>query len=197
MNKPYSQSCENNKFPILQVIETIFTDNLTIWEIGSGTGQHACFFAENLPHVKWQCTDRLVNLAGIDRWLKDANLSNLLSCLELDVSQINWPCQQINGIFTANTLHIMSVKQVEDFFSGLERYLASGAQVCIYGPFNYHGQFTSESNHQFDLWLKSRDLASGIRDFEYIEKQANRIGLALQHDFEMPANNRLLYFKKS
>jgi len=197
MNKSFSQSCENNKQPILQVIQRVFQQSQTVWEIGSGTGQHACYFAKYLNHLTWQTTDREENLVGINCWIEEAGLSNLPKSLALNVNDEQWPCQSINAVFTANTLHIMHWHEVEHFFTGLKTYLSDNATVCIYGPFNYQGNFTSKSNEQFDQWLKAQDSARGIRDFEAIEKLANNIGLIIKNDFEMPANNRILVFQKS
>jgi len=194
MNKPFSQSCENNKQPILQRIESIFHAPQTVWEIGSGTGQHACHFAKNLPHIIWQTTDRAENLMGINSWITETELPNLPTSLVLNVTDQEWPCQHIEALFTANTLHIMHFHEVESFFNRLGRYLTNNTSVCIYGPFNYQGQYTSPSNEQFDHWLKDRDPESGIRDFEMIESLANKAGLLLSDDFKMPANNRLLVF---
>lgn len=192
MNKPFSQASENNKQAILQVLETIFLEPTTVLEIGSGTGQHACYFAEKLPHVIWQASDRKENLAGINLRIEEQKLSNLPSSITLDVTDPSWPYQQLNALFTANTLHIMSWQEVECFFTGLAKYLTAKAPVCVYGPFNYHGQYTSASNKQFDQWLKARDPLSGIRDVAEIEKLAHRAGLFIKKDFAMPANNRLL-----
>ncbi len=197
MPKAFSQSCENNKQAILQVIQTVFKQSQTVWEIGSGTGQHACYFANNLPHLRWQATDRKENLAGINCWIEEAGLKNLAHSVELNVINQPWPCEQIDALFTANTLHIMHWNEVQCFFNGLKKHLSEKASVCIYGPFNYQGQYTSPSNEQFDQWLKAQDPARGIRDFEEVERLANHAGLSIRHDFEMPANNRLLVFQKS
>lgn len=196
MNKPFSQSCENNKQPILEIIQTFFLESTTVWEIGSGTGQHACYFAKNLPHLIWQATDREQNLDGINSWIEEAELDNLFKAQALNVVDKEWPCQQIEALFTANTLHIMQTKEVKCFFKGLSRNLIEHAPVCIYGPFNYHGHYTSASNEEFDQFLKARDPRSGIRDFEMIEELANTMGLIIKDDFAMPANNRLLVFQK-
>jgi hypothetical protein len=191
-SKPYSQACENNKEPILQVLQTIFTDPVTVWEIGSGTGQHACHFAEKLPHLNWQTTERQPQLEGIRSWLQETNLANLLAPVALDVTDSSWPCVSIPALFTANTLHIMNDKTVELFFHRLDRYLESGAKMCIYGPFNYNGKYTSDSNASFDVWLKNRDALSGIKNFEDIMALATAIDCVLVQDIAMPANNRLL-----
>lgn len=197
-NKPFSQACENNKAPILSILKQVLIKPATVWEIGSGTGQHACHFASELPHLTWQPTDLPEHHPGINAWRNEAQLPNLRPPLELDVTSPTWPCDGgIEAFFTANTLHIMSWQKVETLFEKLGTYLNPSAIVCIYGPFNYNGQFTSESNARFDEWLLQRDPESGIRDFEAVTKLAKLIGLILLEDNAMPANNRLLIFQKS
>ncbi|NRA70142.1 MAG: DUF938 domain-containing protein [Gammaproteobacteria bacterium] len=195
MNKPYSQACENNKQPILAVLKQVLSNNKQLLEVGSGTGQHAVHFAEHLSDLTWQTSDVAINHAGINQWLDQAELSNLQPPLLLDLNQ-PWPIEQIDSIYTANTLHIVSWPLVEKFFAGVANHLASGGTLCIYGPFNYQGNYTSQSNADFDLWLKSRDPNSGIRDIEKIEQIANAAHLTLLNDYTMPANNRLLVFKR-
>lgn len=196
IGKPFSQACENNKDPILREIRKVFDRPLTVWEIGSGTGQHACHFARHLPHIEWQPTDRKEQLHGIRLWLEDERLTNLKPPLTFDVADPVWPCQSIEALFTANTLHIMSWATVRILFERLSERLAPEAVVCIYGPFNYCGNFTSDSNARFDLWLKSRDPLSGIRDFEAVVHLAKLSGLECADDIAMPANNRLLIFNR-
>ena len=197
MDKPYSQSCENNKTPILAIIREVFSEPVTVWEVGSGTGQHACYFASELPHLVWQATDVTENLAGINAWLNEVQLPNLSQPLVLDVIDLVWPCDRMDAVFTANTLHIISWQSVEILFERFQSYLNPSAKVCIYGPFNYNGSYTSESNARFDQWLKSRNPLSGIRDFEAVMALAEHAGLRLLTDNAMPANNRLLVLQKS
>ena len=182
--------------PILQKIQAAFNEVTNLWEIGSGTGQHACYFAHHLPHLVWQATEREEKIAGINCWIEEAALDNLPRSLALNVVDKEWPCQKMEAVFSANTLHIMHWEEVEAFFSGLEKYLTENAVVCLYGPFNYHGRYTSASNAQFDQWLKIRDPQCGIRDFEMIEILAKTANLVIKDDFSMPANNRLLVFQK-
>ena len=197
MEKPFSHACENNKDPILQVIGKVFEQSTMVLEIGSGTGQHACYFARHLPHVIWQPSDKKENLAGIDQWVEAAQLANLNNPLELDVCFDTWSVKEISALFTANTLHIMSWSEVETFFDQLNLYLADEAIICIYGPFNYHHQYSSDSNARFDQWLKARDPLSGIRDFESVQSLAKAAEIKLIQDVAMPANNRLLVWKKT
>ncbi|MGZ5026998.1 MAG: DUF938 domain-containing protein, partial [Methylobacter sp.] len=152
----------------MQIIRTVFCQPTTVWEIGSGTGQHACYFARHLPHLEWQPTDRSENIPGINLWREEAKLANLKPALALDVTDALWPCSSIDALFTANTLHIMSWEDVQILFNRLTEYLSPKASICIYGPFNYNNTYTSDSNAAFDQWLKSQNILSGIRNFEDI-----------------------------
>jgi cyclopropane fatty-acyl-phospholipid synthase-like methyltransferase len=196
-DKPFSQACENNKDPILQVISSVFSRPAVVWEIGSGTGQHACHFARHLPHIAWQPTDRQENIPGICLWREEVQLANLKAPLTLDVTDAVWPCNRIDALFTANTLHIMSEDEVQVFFERLAKYMTPKALVCIYAPFNYNGAYTSDSNAGFDQWLKSRSVFSGIKNFEDIVFLAEANGIKLDRDIAMPANNRLLVLQNS
>ena len=184
--KPFSEASERNRQPILAVLQRVFKETRKVLEIGSGTGQHAACFSAALPHLVWQASDRAENLPGIREWGVDP--------IELDVDG-EWPRVDADAVFTANTCHIMSWPQVERMFEGIGKMAAVQA-VCIYGPFNYGGRHTSESNARFDAMLRGRDPASGLRDFEAMVALAGKNGMALQEDNAMPANNRLLVFKK-
>jgi cyclopropane fatty-acyl-phospholipid synthase-like methyltransferase len=193
--KPFAESCEQNREPILAVLREVFAASRQVLEIGSGTGQHAVYFAPELPHLSWQTADVPQHHAGIRMWLDEAALPNVLPPLALDVNDTRWHGGRYDAVFSANTLHIMSWPEVERFFAGIGAVLASGGVLAIYGPFNYGGHFTSPSNARFDAWLKARDPASGVRDFEAVDALANAQGLALDHDFAMPANNRTLVWR--
>ena len=197
INKPYSESCEQNRVPILAILREAFADRRHVLEIGSGTGQHAVYFGAELPHLRWQTADVLAHHQGIEAWRTEAALPNVLPPLELDANDTDWHTGHYDAVYTANTLHIMSFPEVEKCFAGIGQVLEPGGVLAIYGPFNYQGQFTSDSNARFDQWLKSRDPASGIRDFEAVDALARLQGLALWHDHAMPANNRTLLWKKT
>lgn len=197
MNKPFSESCEQNREPILTVLRTWFADRRHVLEVGSGTGQHAVYFAPELPHLVWQTADVPQHHAGIRAWLEEAALPNVRPPLALDVNNATWLDGRYDAIFSANTLHIMSWPEVMRFFEGVGTVLEPGGVLAIYGPFNYNGTFTSESNARFDAWLKARDPASGVRDFEAVDELARAQGLDLQQDIAMPANNRTLVWKRT
>jgi len=195
--KYYLQAAENNKGPILEHLKVLFGDKATILEIGSGSGQHAIYFASSLPHLKWQPTDRGDYFDALVSNLIEYAPDNLLEPVYLDVSAEIWPVSEVDHIFSANVLHIASVENVQAFFRGAGSVIRHDGLLCLYGPFKYAGEFTTESNREFDLWLKSRDQQSGIRDFEWICELADTNGFSPVHDFPMPANNQLIVFRKT
>ena len=203
--KPFSPACDRNREPILALLRECFADVREVLEIGSGTGQHAVHFAAAMPWLSWQCSDRAEHLPGIRVWLDEAALPNTPAPLALDVDTGPWPRPaaagvgaggSFDGMFSANTLHIMGWPSVQRFFAGVDTALAPGGTLVVYGPFNYDGRFSSDSNREFDGWLRARDPASGIRDFEAVDALARNIGLALQADVAMPANNRCLVWRR-
>lgn len=173
-------------------MKDIFAGRKRVLEIASGTGQHAVHFGSELPDLIWQPSELAQNLAGIQAWLDEAHLTNVLPPLAFDVNDAHWPIAKVDAIFNANTVHIISWPEVERLFAHIGRVIAPGGCVCLYGPYNYGGNFTSESNARFDAWLKSRDPNSGIRDFEAVNRLAASHGLDLLHDIAMPSNNRIL-----
>ncbi len=194
--KPHSPACERNRDPILAVLLRHFSAARTVLEIGSGTGQHAVYFAQAMPGLVWQCSDRASYLPGIRQWLDEAQLPNTPPPLELDVVAGPWPDAKFDAVFSANTLHIMGWEEVQAFFHGLDAVLAESATLIVYGPFNYNGMFTSDSNREFDASLRARDSRMGIRDFEAVDTLARDIGLQLVEDVSMPANNRCLVWRR-
>ena len=197
MNKPDAPACARNRDPILQVLRTHFARYRNVLEIGSGTGQHAVYFAAAMPWLEWQCSDRPEYLPGIDAWRVEVGLANTPAPLPLDVAIGPWPARSFDAVFTANSLHIMGWAEVEAFFAGLSGVLAEKATLVVYGPFNYAGEFSSDSNRAFDASLRARDPRMGIRDFEAVDALASRIGLVLDEDVAMPANNRCLVWHRA
>jgi hypothetical protein len=187
--RPFSGASERNRAPILAVLKRVFSQSRLVLEIGSGTGQHAAYFAPELPHLVWQASDVAANLPDIREWVSTP------PPIELDVDK-PWPQVEADAVFSANTCHIMSWPQVERMFANIGA-MKTVRTFCLYGPFNYGGKHTSESNARFDAMLRTRDPASGLRDFEAIDGVAQDAGLKLVEDNAMPANNRLLVFRRS
>ena len=149
---PFSQACENNKAPILAVLAEVFADRSQVLEIASGTGQHATWFAGHLAHLQWQPTELAQHLPVLEPRCKAYDGENLLSPRALDVSQRPWlgeaqaGAPQPDALFSANSLHIMPWASVQDFYAELGERAVDDVLLAIYGPFNYGGHYTSDSN---------------------------------------------------
>ncbi|HEY3654476.1 MAG TPA: DUF938 domain-containing protein [Steroidobacteraceae bacterium] len=193
---PFSEACERNKGPILEVLRGYFADRSHVLEIGSGTGQHAVYFAAHLPHLTWHPTERLGFLPDLGARIQAEGGSNLRQPTVLEVRQPIWPRRLVDAMFTANTLHIMSWPEVTAMFQGIGATLAPSGVLCIYGPFRYDGSYTSPSNLEFDRILQERDPQSGIREIHSVTALAAGFGLKLAADHDLPAYNRLLVFIK-
>ncbi len=192
--KSFSQSCENNKGPILDVLLPLFGARRACLEIGSGTGQHAAFFAARLPHLVWQTSDVAGNHASIDAWID--GVDNARPPMVLDVDGDDWPARSYDAAFSANTAHIMPWPTVVHMFHGVSRILEPDAVFALYGPFNYQGEYTSQGNQRLDRTLRASDPSMGIRDYEAVAELARSAGMTLLADHAMPANNRMLLWQR-
>jgi cyclopropane fatty-acyl-phospholipid synthase-like methyltransferase len=192
-----SEACERNKGPILAVLRHEFAAATRVLEIGSGTGQHAVYFAAHLPQLSWLPSELPAELPALEERLRLEGGANLRPPVALDVHDDPWPLAAVDAVFSANTLHIMGWEAVREFFRGVGAVLEAPGVLCVYGPFRFRGQHTSDSNADFDRWLKARDPVSGVRDFEALEKLARAQGLELAADHAMPANNRTLVWRRS
>ncbi|MDR4651753.1 MAG: class I SAM-dependent methyltransferase [Nitrosomonas sp.] len=193
----FSEAAERNKQPILNTLRPLLANRKAVLEIGSGTGQHAVFFAPALPHLVWQPTELPDKLAMLTSMCRSHPSENLAPPLPLDIDDDHWPTIQADAVFTANTLHIIHWRQVCRLFSRAGALLPQQGIFCTYGPFNRNGRYTSASNAQFDEWLKNRDPESGIRDMNDLRQLAEECAITLVHDFAMPANNHLLVWRKN
>ncbi|MFQ6004609.1 MAG: DUF938 domain-containing protein [Woeseia sp.] len=194
--KPNAPACERNKRPILEVIRIEFRDCRNVLEIGSGTGQHAVYFANAMPWLNWQTSDLAGNHKGIAAWIADARLPNVRDPLLLDVQRSGGFSGEYDGVFSANTAHIMSMPGVHCMFSVAGRLLPHAGRFCLYGPFNRDGRPTSETNRLFDQSLRSQDSSMGIRDLEVLAESAARSAMRLERLYAMPANNALAVWRK-
>ena len=193
--KPFSKASANNREPILEQLREHFADVPQVLEIGSGTGQHAVFFAGHLPHLFWQTSDLPEHHAGIQAWLDEAALENVGAPLALDVCA-DWPEISVHSVFSANTAHIMAWPEVEAMFAGVGERLAPDGCFVLYGPFNRNGEYTSASNAAFDEYLRAQNPKQGLRDDQALVALAGKHGMGLAADRQMPANNRLLVWRR-
>ncbi|MCB1800927.1 MAG: DUF938 domain-containing protein [Gammaproteobacteria bacterium] len=195
-DRPFAESCVQNRDPILAVLAPRLRPYRDLLEIGSGTGQHAVYFAPQLPWLRWQTSDRVENHAGIRAWLASAEGGDIVAPLALNVLTDAWPQGPYDAVFSANTAHIMPPPAVEAMFRGVGRLLAGGGRFFLYGPFSQKGRHTAQSNVDFDAHLRQRDPAMGVRDVSWLRELADSAGMQLDEDIAMPADNKTLVWLK-
>ena len=191
--RPHAPACARNREPIAEVLAQHLRGDETVLEVGSGTGEHAVFFAQRFPQLHWQCSDLPERLPGIAAWLAETRLRPPIA---LDAIAGPWPEHQYDVVFTANSLHIMPWQAVQSLFAGLQKCMAPGARLIVYGPFKYDGQYTSASNADFDASLHARGAGHGIREFGEVNALAEQAGLSLVEDHAMPANNQCIVWQR-
>jgi SAM-dependent methyltransferase len=195
MTKLVHSSSERNKQPILDVLLRVLPSNGRVLEIAGGSGQHAAFFAENLPGITWQPTDiEADRLASISAWRKEARLENFLAPRRLDVLDDDWGLGSFDAVFNANFIHITPWKCCLGLLAGARRHLPPGGLLIFYGPLSIGGEHTAPSNAGFDDDLRGRNAEWGVRDLEAVEDAA--IGFRFEERVEMPANNQMLVFRR-
>jgi SAM-dependent methyltransferase len=195
-DKPYSEAAARNSAPILDVLRSELAESSSVLEIGSGTGQHAAFFAAALPQLKWQTSDRVENHDGILAWVNSAGLENLLPPLELDVLTNTLPAASYDFVYSANTAHIMSIDAVEKMFDIVGSALIPGGTFCLYGPFRQAGKFNAPSNAAFHQSLRSQNADMGIRHLESLDAFGRDNKLTRTRLYAMPANNYIGIWQK-
>ena len=192
----YSPAADTNKGPILETLRARLAPTARVLEVGSGSGQHALHFTEALPELRWQPTEHPAVMSALEANLGAAGRAAILPPLALDLAAESWPAGPFDAVYAANVMHIVSVPLGEALIRGAASVLGAGGQLLLYGPYRFAGAFTTESNAEFDQWLKARDPASGVRDFEAVAAVAEASGLVLEDNRAMPSNNQLLCFRR-
>ena len=191
----FSPACERNKGPILAVLKEWLPAHAQVLEIGSGSGQHAAFFCQQIAGLTWQTSERQESLLDLQAQL-EALSPTLPPAIALDVTDAGqWPRQGFDAVFSANTCHIMSAAAVAHLLAGASRVLRPSGLLLLYGPFHDGGVHTAASNLSFDTHLRNLDPAMGVRDALELKRQALAVGLEPLDDVAMPANNRTLIFR--
>jgi len=192
----YSQAAENNKRPIAEVMGRHLTQGASVLEIGSGSGQHAISMSREFPTITWLPSEREVMIPILRANLALHGSINIQPPLTLDLTDFTWSDDSVDVVYAANVMHIVSEDLGEDLIRLAAEALRPTGLLMLYGPYKYEGRFTSASNAAFDQWLKDRDPASGVRNFETVDAIARSVGMMLMADYEMPANNQMLLFQR-
>ena len=193
----YSQAAENNKAPIADVMDKHLPPDASVLEIGSGAGQHALHMSHTFPDITWLPSEQEPVVPILEANLALYGSNNIRSPLVLDLTDFSWSGDCVDVVYAANVMHIVSESLGKRLVQVAADALKPSGLLMLYGPYKYNGQFTTESNALFDQWLKDRDPASGVRDFEALIATAQCTGLTLTQDYAMPANNQMLIFERA
>lgn len=187
-----------NREPILAALGPELPGSGLVLEIASGSGEHAVFFAAALPGLRWQPTDRSDEaLASVAAHRDASGLENLLPPRRVDAASSVWPLGAADAVVAINMIHIAPWAATLGLFAGASRLLPAGGPLCLYGPFRESDRPTAPSNEAFDVSLRDRDPAWGLRDLGEVLAVAARARMTLARRVEMPANNLALVFRKA
>lgn len=196
--RQFAPATARNRDFILPILQRVLPPGGTVLEIGSGTGEHAVYFAERLPAHTWQPSDREpAALASISAWVGHSDAQNLRPPLALDVHAPHWPLAEAAAVVAINVIHYSPWEATPALLAGAARLLPTGGVLYCYGPYRRDGAHTAPSNAEFDLWLKSRNPRFGVRDLEAVQAEAEAAGLLLEEVIDMPANNFSLVFRRA
>ena len=199
----YSPATARNRGPIARVLGRVLPDSGCVLEIASGTGEHAAWFAREMPWLDWQpseCDPEM--LATITHYRREAGLANLRPPAEIDVARDAWAgaagaMGPFAAVMTINLLHIAPWAVCEGLFAGAARLLASGGLLALYGPFRVGGAHTAPSNESFDRMLRGHDPTWGVRDLEAVSARAESCGFEFVRKIAMPANNLTVLYRRA
>jgi SAM-dependent methyltransferase len=173
-----------------------------VLEIGSGTGQHAAAFRLGFPGLDWIASDPDAgHRASVAAWAAEAGLPER-PVLDIDAAT-DWAgapevaaLGPLAAIVSMNVIHIAPIAVTEGIVRGAGRALAPQGLLVFYGPFRENGVHTGEGNRRFDEGLRAENPEWGVRDVADIADMAKAAGLSPAALIAMPANNRLLMFRR-
>lgn len=186
-----------NRLPILHVLRRVLPPAGLVLEVASGTGEHALWFSQALPSLDWQPTDSDAEaLTSIAAWRREGS-ANLRPPLALDAARPErWPIRRAAAVVAINMVHIAPWPACEGLLAGAGAILPQGGVLFLYGPFRDGDAALAPGNAAFDLDLRARDPAWGLRDLQAIADLATRHGLAMMERVTMPADNLSLIFRR-
>lgn len=191
-------AAERNKEPILEVLREVLPPAGVVLELGSGSGQHAVYFARALPRLVFQPSDPdPVARRSVEAWREAEALANLRAPLAIDAEHERWTEAPVHAVVAINVIHISPWSVAQAIFTGATRHLEAGGVLFLYGPYRRGGQHTAPSNEAFDRSLRERDPRWGVRDLEAVVELGRGRGLVLEREVAMPANNLSLVFRRA
>jgi SAM-dependent methyltransferase len=197
MTRSFSPAADRNKGPLLDAMNPLLSPRARVLEIGAGTGQHADYFTQRRSDLDWLATDQEDRVPELDALAAATGSPPRFRVRALTIGKDDWPPGPFDVVYSANTLHIMPWPCSVKLIDGAAVQLKAGGLLICYGPFKDRGRHNADSNRAFDESLRSRDPHMGLRDLVELRALGRSTGLPIIAELDLPANNRLIVFRKS
>lgn len=192
----FAVSAAQNADAIFSELLPRFEHGARVFEIGSGTGQHAVHACTLRPDLIWQPSEQPLHLANLETNLREHPTTGMSAPIACDVLFPPPAIPEFDLAYTANTLHIMSELAVQSLFSFVASVLTADGIFYSYGPFLFDNRPAVASNLRFDEMLRADNPEQGVRSVSWLEKVAQDSGLHLHDALDMPSNNHILVWRK-
>lgn len=198
MDIAFTASGQRNAGAIAELLQRVLAGSERVFEIGSGTLQHAAVALKLMPGLSWQPSEQHTMLVEAQRCWSRLNSSNIARPVEFTVgSAKNHVLAEHDLVLTVNTLHIMPTAAVGELFDLLADGMTEGSQFLVYGPMRLNGEHISDGNRHFDQELQASGRGQSIPDIGELHVLARTAGLTQSAQFMMPANNTALIWTKA
>ncbi len=193
-----------NRDPILEIFEQYFPKTAArALEFASGSGMHINYFAPHFRHIQFQPSDLNEDVfENIKKLRAEQDNRNVADPVKLDLTKPEtWPNssnQRYDVIFCINIFQVAPISIADGMMQCAAEVLNDTGFLSIYGPFKVEGHYTTESNESFDKEVRSAGVAEwGLKDVADLRAAAEKHGLRLQRQVDMPANNFILMFGRA
>ena len=191
-----------NREPLLGVLkEKLPKDSARVLEMASGSGMHINFFAPHFEHLHFHPSDKDIEVFdNIKNLSRDQGNNNIADPVHLDLTDPEtWfnagTPGSFSSIFCINIFQVAPISIADGMMKCAEHLLDENGFLLIYGPFQVEGGFTTESNKEFHNTLSSAGVAEwGLKDVADLKAAAEKHGMELKEQIDMPSNNFSLIF---
>ncbi|MCL7423047.1 MAG: class I SAM-dependent methyltransferase [Methylobacter sp.] len=191
-----------NREPLLGVLkEKLPKGPGRVLEMASGSGMHINYFAPHFEHLHFHPSDKDQSVFdNIKQLSVDHSNDNIADPVHLDLTDPQtWfnpgSPGSFSAIFCINIFQVAPISIADGMMECASYLLDDTGILLIYGPFQMEGKFTTDSNREFHDTLSSAGVSEwGLKDVADLKKAAEKHGLELKEQIDMPANNFSLIF---
>ena len=196
----HAPAARRNREPLRRVLERLLEADMTVLEVGSGTGQHVAHFARHLTGVRWLPSDPDAAMRrSIAAWCHGLG-DSVSEPSALDVAEDGWwqgLVEPVDAVLAINLLHVVEAAVADSLLRGCAALLAPGRCLILYGPFAFNGAFRGLGNERFDRMLRLQNATWGLRDVNDLAAAGAAAALTLERVIDMPSNNNVLLMRRA